>query len=62
MKLREKNSLMVGVYDDVIPLKVCEVLIHLFENSVENHEYFDNDHKPCSVSYTHLTLPTILLV
>ena len=56
MKLQEKNSLMVGVYDDVIPLKVCEGLINLFENSVENHEYFDNDHKPC---FTQLNINTI---
>ncbi len=53
MKLLEQNFHMVRVYDNILPKKLCEELIDLFENSKAHHEYFDNNHKPC---FTQLNL------
>ena len=43
---------MVKVYDDIIPVEVCEELITIFEGS-EEQEYINNNHKPC---FTQLNL------
>ncbi len=47
MKLPKNNSPMVKVYDNVIPIEVCEELITIFESSSDHHEYLNNDYKPC---------------
>ena len=52
MKLQEKNSHMVRTYDNVLPNKLCENLIKLFDSS-EHREYVNNNHKPC---FTQLNL------
>ncbi len=52
MKLQEQNSHMVRTYDNVLPNKLCENLIKLFDSS-EHREYVNNNHKPC---FTQLNL------
>ncbi len=52
MKLQEKNSHMVRTYDNVLPNKLCENLIKLFDSS-KHREYVNNNHKPC---FTQLNL------
>jgi len=47
MKLREGNSLMVGVYDGIIPSNICTSLINLFEDSSDCHEFINENYKPC---------------
>tara|TARA_X000000368_G_scaffold281965_1_gene223824 strand:- start:199 stop:711 length:513 start_codon:yes stop_codon:yes gene_type:complete len=43
---------MVRTYDNVLPNKLCENLIKLFDSS-EHREYVNNNHKPC---FTQLNL------
>ncbi len=38
---------MVKVYDSIIPDVFCAELIALFENSLEQHEYINNNYTPC---------------
>ena len=38
---------MVKVYDDIIPDKICEILISTFEKNKEAHEYIDDNNCPC---------------
>ena len=52
MKSPINNFHMVKVYDDIIPVEVCEELITIFEGS-EEQEYINNNHKPC---FTQLNL------
>ena len=52
MKLQEQSSHMVRVYDNILPSKLCEKLINLFDSS-EHQEYINNNHKPC---FTQLNL------
>ena len=53
MKSRKNNSPMVQVFDHVLPEDLCHNLIDLFEDSEKNHEYFNDDYKPC---FTQLNL------
>tara|TARA_R100001443_G_C3315035_1_gene168684 strand:+ start:350 stop:862 length:513 start_codon:yes stop_codon:yes gene_type:complete len=43
---------MVRTYDNVLPNKLCENLIKLFDSS-KHREYVNNNHKPC---FTQLNL------
>ena len=47
MKYQNKNSLMVKVYDNVIPDNACKSLINLFEYNKKHQEYINDDHCPC---------------
>ena len=47
MKLRERSSHMVRVYDDVLSPEKCKELIDLFEDHPDHQEYINEDHKPC---------------
>ena len=73
---KPKNFIEVGVFQGVTSKNVCEKLyeinkddftfhgIDIFEDSndkIDNQE-MTTKHNKISVSYTHLTLPTILLV
>ena len=44
---------MVQVYDNIIPVEICEELISIFENSEDKQEYMNNNYKPC---FTQLNL------
>ena len=47
---------MVKVYDDIIPDKICEILISTFEKNKGAHEYIDNDNCSC---FTQVNVNTI---
>ena len=47
---------MVKVYDDIIPDKICEILISTFEKNKEKHEYIDDNNCPC---FTQVNVNTI---
>ena len=36
---------MVQVYDNIIPVEICEELISIFENSEDNQEYMINNYR-----------------
>jgi prolyl 4-hydroxylase len=38
---------MVQVFEHILPEDLCHNLIDLFEDSEKNHEYFNEDYKPC---------------
>ena len=52
---------MVKVYDNIIPDKLCQDLIRVFESNKSEQEYMNEDHCPC---FTQLNLnqvsPTIV--
>ena len=50
MELPKHTSHMVRVYNKVLPSGWCSKLIDLFETSEINHEYVNNDHRPCFTS------------
>ena len=53
MQSQRHSSHMVRVYNNIFSNELCDNLINLFENSVEQHEYFNNNHRPC---FTQLNL------
>ena len=46
MKYQNKNFHMVKVYDNIIPDKLCQILIAAFE-SCNDQEFIDDDNCPC---------------
>ena len=52
MKLQRNNFPTVRVFD-ILPKDFCEVLIDVFENTKDGHEYVNHDYKPC---FTQLNL------
>ena len=47
MILQEKNIHMVKVFDNIIPDKLCQDLIRVFESNKSEQEYINEDYCPC---------------
>ncbi len=47
---------MVKVYDNIIPDKICEILITTFEKNKKEHEYVNDNNCPC---FTQVNVNTI---
>jgi len=65
MKSRKNNSPMVQAFEHVLSEDLCINLIDLFESSKKQHEFINNNHKPCftqlNVNQTNPELVKILV-